>query len=130
MGVIGDMQRFQAFQLGQSIPDLAKNPAGGIATAGMGIGMGFGVAQQMGGTLGAAPRMGPPPLPQVTWYVAVNGQQQGPFSMEQLAGGGLTPQMLVWSPALAGWMPAGQVPELAAIFQRQAPPPPPPPLPK
>lgn len=132
IGVIGDMQKFQQYQMGQAIPEIAKNPAGGIATAGMGIGMGFGVGQHMAGmgatgALAAGPAA-PPPLPGAgaVWHVAANGQTQGPYTAAQLAAGGITATTLVWSPSLAGWTQAGQVPDLAAAFQRQVPPPPPP----
>lgn len=130
MGVIGDMQKFQQFQMGQAIPEIAKNPAGGVATAGMGIGLGFGVAQQYAQGFAApagGPAAPPPPPPPAGWHVAINGQTQGPFSPEQLASGGITPETLVWSAGMGGWTPAGQVPALAAIFRRAAPPPPPPP---
>ena len=137
MGVIGDMQRFQQFQMGQAIPEFAKNPSGGavggMAGAGMGLGMGIGMAQQMAGSgFGMAPapqqQHGPPPPPQAAQYhVTQNGQTQGPFSIEQLAAGGITPQTLVWSAGMSGWTPAAQVPALQAAFRRASPPPPPPP---
>lgn len=127
MGVIGDMQRFQQFQMGQSLPDLAKNPSGGLAGAAMGLGAGFGVAQQMAASaFGVAPPAAAPAAPSVVYHVAVNGQTQGPFTAEQLAASGVTPQTLVWSPNMAGWTPAGQVAALAAAFRRTTPPPPPP----
>jgi membrane protease subunit (stomatin/prohibitin family) len=133
MGVIGDMQKFQQFQMGQAIPEIAKNPAGGIATAGMGIGLGFGVAQQYAQGF-AAPAAGPamappPPPPAAAWHVTMNGQVQGPYAAEQLVSGGITPETLVWSAGMPGWTPAGQVPAFAALFRRNVPPPPPPPAP-
>lgn len=136
MGVIGDMNKFQQYQLGQAIGDAAKNPAGGGATEGLGLGMGFGMAAQMMQGLGraAAPATAaaPPPVPGgEVWHVAVNGQQQGPFSPDQLAGGisagQVTPTTLVWTAGMAAWTPAGQVPQLAGRFAAVPPPPPPPP---
>ena len=136
MGVIGDLQRFQQFQLGQAMLASAQNPGGGLAAAGVGFGMGAAMAGQMGGALAGPPAAAgpqgaptaPPPLPQAAvWHLAVNGQTQGPFDAAALsaaaARGQLTPATLVWSAALAGWTPAGQVPALAGLF---APPPPPP----
>lgn len=125
MGVIGDMGRYQQYQMGQAMPLAAQNPAGGVAGAGVGLGMGFAMAQQM------APAFGPsaPPAPTMTFHVAVNGQTQGPFTPQQLATSGVTPQTLVWAAGMAGWTPAGQVPELAGLFRRSVPPPPPPPAP-
>lgn len=138
MGVIGDMQKFQQFQMGQAIPEIAKNPAGGIATAGMGIGLGFGVAQQYTQGFGApgaapagmgAPMAPPPPPPPAGWHVAINGQTQGPYAAEQLAAAGITPETLVWTSGMAAWAPAGSVPALAAAFRRNSPPPLPPMMP-
>ncbi|HEY7727502.1 MAG TPA: SPFH domain-containing protein, partial [Candidatus Eisenbacteria bacterium] len=41
MGVLGDMNRYQQYQLGAAIPAAAVNPAGGLAAAGVGLGMGM-----------------------------------------------------------------------------------------
>ena len=132
MGIVGDMNRFQQFQTGQAITAAANNPAGGGAAEGMGLGMGFAMANRMAGTVGAAPGTAPaapPPVPSAAlWHVAVNGQQQGPFTAQQLAEGIAKGQIahdtLVWSPGMGDWAAAGQVPQLAGSFI--APPAPPP----
>ncbi|MCG8591222.1 MAG: SPFH domain-containing protein [Proteobacteria bacterium] len=132
MGVIGDLQRFQQYQLGQAMTAAAENPSGGGAAEGMGLGMGFAMANQMAqGLAGAAPALAPPPPPPapVAWHVAENGRTTGPFTVPQLAeaarAGTLTPASLVWAQGFAGWQPAGQVPALAGLFPPAAPPPPP-----
>lgn len=139
MGVLGDMQRYQQFQVAQAVTQAAQNPGGGAAGAGVGLGVGFAVANQMvrglnlGAQPGAAPPApAPPPPPTATmWHVTQNGQTHGPFSHEQLAQGiqqgQVTPQTLVWSAGMAAWTEAGQLPQLAAMFG--PPPPPPPPTP-
>ena len=131
MGIIGDMQRFQAYQLGQAIPDAASNPAGGLAGAGVGLGMGMAIAgPMMQNGLGGGPAPGgPPPAPPApAWHVAENGQAVGPFTMEQLAQaisqGRVSGATLVWTTGMAAWTQASQIPQLAGLFQ-QAPPPPP-----
>lgn len=133
MGVIGDMNKFQQYQMGQAIGDAANNPAGGGATEGLGLGMGFAMAGQMMQGLGkaTAPATSPPPLAGgEAWHVAVNGQSQGPFTAQQLAGGisagQVSPTTLVWTAGMAAWAPAGQVPQLANSFTAVPPPPPPP----
>lgn len=131
MGVIGDMGRFQQFQMGKAITAAAENPAGGGASEGMGLGMGFAMANQMvrgfGQSSGGA--MIPPPPPQSIWYVAVNGKSEGPFDMNQMSSGAqagqVTRSTLVWSPALGDWKPAAEVSDLAMIFGPPTPPPPP-----
>ncbi len=131
MNVVGDLARYQQFQIGAATPVAAANPAGGLAGAGVGLGMGMAYAQTVpgGGAPTAAPA-GPPPLPQLpSWYVAENGQS---FAVEQaalaeaIAGGRVGPQTLVWTAGLTGWQPAGAVPALAPLFQGPPPPPPPP----
>lgn len=51
-----------------------------------------------------------------SWYLAINGQQQGPFSQTRiqqgLASGLYTPDTLVWRQGFANWIAMGQVPEL------------------
>ncbi|MEX1098050.1 MAG: SPFH domain-containing protein [Planctomycetales bacterium] len=130
MGVIGDMQQFQQYQLGQAMLEAAGNPAGGGAAEGMGLGMGFAMAHRM---LGAAGGMGagaaPPPPPAAVWHLAVDGQTRGPFNSQQMAAGivsgEVTAATQVWSAGMSGWMPAGQVPQLAGYFASASPPPPP-----
>ena len=135
MDAIGDMAAYQSYQLGQAMPVAAANPAGGLAGAGVGLGMGLGIAQTMsapptqsGGTP-SAQTPPPPPQPAPNWHIAVNGQTQGPFTPEQIAGGIAAGQIrgdtLVWSAGMANWTGANQVPFFTALFQ-QAPPPPPP----
>ena len=67
--------------------------------------------------------------PQVQFYVAVNGQQAGPFdlaTLQQMARSGqLTRASLVWKQGMAAWDAAGQVAELSAAFAAVPPPIPP-----
>ncbi|MFQ5732398.1 MAG: SPFH domain-containing protein, partial [Planctomycetaceae bacterium] len=134
MGVIGDMGKFQQYQMGQAMLEAAENPAGGGATEGMGLGMGFAMANQMvqsgGMAMGGARTAAPPPPPMSAWHVAVNGQTQGPFNdqqmMEGIAAGRITRESQVWCNGMSGWTAAGQVPQLAAHFGAATPPPPPP----
>jgi membrane protease subunit (stomatin/prohibitin family) len=139
MGVIGDIGKYQQFQVGNAILAAAQNP-GGAAGAGVGLGAGFALAQQMmQGAPGAAPMqaapqpppgMPPPPPGGQVFHVSVGGQVQGPFSLAQLvagiAQGQLAASTFVWSPGMAAWSPAGQVPALAPHFNSPPPPPPPP----
>lgn len=138
MGVLGDMQQYQAFQIANSIPEAAANPAGGIAGAGLGVGMGMAMAGPlMNGVNGMMPSPPsapgaaappPPPPPARAWHLAQAGQSTGPFSDAQLVDairtGSLARDMMVWCAGMTSWTEAGRVPELAAFF-----PPEPPPLP-
>lgn len=139
MGILGDMNRFQQFQMGQALETAAANP-NGLAGSGMGMGMGFAMAGMMGqqpvmqpGQPAAPASPTPPPIPQAPkFFVAVNGAQTGPFEVaafsQGVAAGIYTGASLVWKEGMAAWTPAAQVPELAGCF---APPiPTPPPIPK
>ncbi len=134
MNVIGNMQQYQAYQMGNAMPIAAENPAGGLAGAGVGLGMGMAMANQMvpgmqpGGAIAAAP-----PPPPAAWHIAENGQTVGPFDLAGLTqaatAGRLTATTMVWSAGMAGWTAASQVPALANLFAPPPPvaPPPPPP---
>ncbi|QDU79163.1 SPFH domain / Band 7 family protein [Polystyrenella longa] len=135
MGVIGDMNQYQQFQMGKAMMAAADNPSGGGAAEGMGLGMGFAMANRMaqqpalGGNGGFG--MAPPPPPIAQWHIYMDGKQQGPVGLENLAGaiqaGNINKSTNVWSAGMDAWKPAGEVPALAAYFASGATPPPPPP---
>ena len=105
------------------------NPAGMMTGMMMGGAMGqqmAGMMQNMGQQMQGAMNT-PPPMPAVQYMVAANGQQAGPFNMQQLQQlvqqGQLTPQSYVWKQGMANWECAGAVAELAALFAAPTPPP-------
>lgn len=127
MGVIGDMDRYQKYQLGVSIPTAAANPAGGLAGAGVGLGMGMSIAQLQAPSRSPLPLI--PPTPEAdapVWHFTSGGRTYGPYSVAQLGqavgAGQLTSGSLVWAAGMESWVPMARVPRLAGLF---APPPPP-----
>lgn len=46
-----------------------------------------------------------------------NGQQAGPFSLDQLAQKAITPETLVWAQGMADWTPAWKVEELKTVLE-------------
>lgn len=46
-----------------------------------------------------------------------NGQQAGPFSMDQLVQKGISPETLVWKQGMADWTPAWKVEDLRAVLE-------------
>ena len=134
MGVIGNLQQYTQYQTANAIGDAAKQP-GGLAGSAAGIGAGFAMANQMAGAMNAAQappsaQAGPPPIPgKIEYFIAVDGKQQGPMSLEQLrdgiAGGSISRQTLCWKNGMAQWQPVESVPELAQSIANM-----PPPLPK
>jgi membrane protease subunit (stomatin/prohibitin family) len=129
MGVIGNLQAYTQFQAANALSDAAKNP-GGLGGAGVGLGAGYVMAQQMGQAMNPQSSGGgatPPPLPKETsFFIAVDGKQAGPFAhgqlQEQVGAGKLTRETLVWSEGMTQWSAAGKVPALASLFASVPPP--------
>lgn len=46
------------------------------------------------------------------YYIATNGQPEGPYTVEELASRRITPDTLVWNETFTNWLPAGDVDEL------------------
>ncbi|GAA0583905.1 SPFH domain-containing protein [Paractinoplanes ferrugineus] len=127
IGVVGNLDDYTRFQAANAMEDAANN-SGGAGEA-FGFGLGMAAAQKMTQPApppapGPAPA-GPPPLPSAEWFVGLNGQQQGPYEVSALAARGVTRDTLVWKNGMAGWVAAGQVPELASVFATVPPPLPP-----
>ncbi|MGZ3863245.1 MAG: SPFH domain-containing protein [Bacteroidia bacterium] len=126
MGIIGNLGAYTQFQTANAIDDAAKNGgAGGMMGAGLGMGMGMNMANQMNQSF--QNQQTPPPPPPVTQYfVAVNGAQTGPFTMQQLQTmaqtGQFTRQSQVWKQGMAAWGAAEAQAELAGIFSSMPPP--------
>ena len=137
MGVIGDLNKYMQFQAAESLT--ASGGGAGAAQTGAGLGMGMAMAQQMANAFqvghqppaapapapSAAPA--PPPVPQgPQYYVAVNGQQTGPFDdhalMAEIAAGRCDADTLVWAAGMPAWTAAKEVPALARHFQSAPPP--------
>jgi membrane protease subunit (stomatin/prohibitin family) len=129
MGVLGDLGQYTKFQTAEAIRDAAKNP-GGVAGVGVGLGAGLSMGQQMTGAMGVSNPAAPPPLPQaISFFMAYNGAQAGPFDLATLSSkvhdGSLTRSTLVWKQGMPNWVAAETVPELQQLFASL-----PPPLPK
>jgi GYF domain 2 len=102
--------------------------------------MGFGMGNQMAGmynqnqfnphqgTMNQGPQGPPPPPPLTQYFIAVNGQQQGPFDEASFRGmiqsGSVNKDTMVWKNGMIAWTAAGQVAELASLFMNTPPPPP------
>jgi membrane protease subunit (stomatin/prohibitin family) len=114
--VVGDLDAYRQYQLGRSTPVAAASPAGGLAAAGVGLGMGMAYTQ-------GTPAATTPPLP--GWHVAAQGRSVGPLEFAALAAeisaGRVSRETLVWTAGMAAWEPASKVTALQTLF--------PPPLP-
>ena len=125
-----------------ALGQMGANGAGNINFGGGGDGTGFNMAAMManmavGGVVGqniagamnnmmgnmnqaTQPGMTPPPIPKVSYHVAVNGQPTGPFDISALTqmvkAGQLTADSLVWKNGMAQWENAGKNDDLKNLF--------------
>lgn len=102
---------------------------GGLNPAGLMMGMGIGGAMgnQMGNMMTNINKT-PPPPPVLAYHISLNGQQSGPYNIEQLKqfaqSGQFTKNHHVWKEGMAGWELATNVQDLATVFSVVPPPPP------
>ncbi len=110
----------------------------GMNAAGMMTGMALGGAMgnQMAGMMNQMGQnihqnqQAPPPLPtSISYFIVLNGQQAGPFSMTELtqlvANNQLTKETYVWKAGMGNWEKAELVQELISLFAQVPPPLPP-----
>ena len=130
MAVVDDLNAYQSYQMGRSMPVAAENPAGGLAAAGVGLGMGMAYVNTAGP--GDSPQgpmaVVPPAPPEPQWHVSREGETLGPVPLSELrsdaAQGKLTPETWVWRAGMSEWVRASEAPELKDAFDRTPPPPP------
>ena len=105
------------------------NPAAMMAGIALGGAVGNNIAGTMNGMMGGVNQQVPPPIPTVTFHVAVNGQAAGPFDMNTLSqmanAGTFTKDSLVWKAGMPQWAKADTVVELKTLFANTMPPIPP-----
>lgn len=112
------------------------NPAAMMTGMMMGTAVGGGMTNMMGNMMQGLNQPQPPAPPQgviASYHISQNGQQAGPYTMNQLqqliSQGVLTPNTHVWKQGMGQWEIAMNVPEVASLFGNTPPPLPPPVLP-
>lgn len=130
MGIMGDLGKYSQYQAAEAMVAAANNPSGS-ASEGIGMGMGFAIAREMskGFNQPAIEKKtaSPPPIPaSISYYIAINGQQQGPFSQSQveqkIQAAEIKRTTLVWYAGLSEWTQAEQVSTLSNSFKHLPPP--------
>lgn len=109
----------------------AENESGSGAAfinAGLGLGASLNMGKQMGEQLTSNGNDVPPPIPtSISYYLAVNGQQQGPYSSQQIkdaiAQDANVLNLLAWKKGITGWQPLKTFEEFAANDSSECPPP-------
>jgi membrane protease subunit (stomatin/prohibitin family) len=131
MGILGNLSQYAQFQAANAMEQAARNGGG---NPGLEMGMGFVMAQQMGQMFNQqnpqSNQQTPPPIPGVAQYfIAVNGQQQGPYTQQVLQQmiqqGTLTRDTLIWKQGMGSWSKAGDVSDVSGLFGAVPPPLPP-----
>ncbi len=100
----------------------SMNPAGMMTGMAMGGVIGQNMAGMMNNMMSGInnPSQTPPPIPSGSYFVAVNGQQTGPFDTSALsnllANNQFGADSLVWKSGMSAWTKAGEVDELKPLF--------------
>ncbi|MBF0204572.1 MAG: SPFH domain-containing protein [Desulfamplus sp.] len=142
MGIVGNLDDYFKYQSANAMEIAAQNP-GGDASAGVGMGMGFAMANQMGEIMkkssGAETKpsstenrssLTPPPLPEtepeVEYYIANKGKKFGPLELNVIRHNikkeKIQPDTLIWRQGLEGWQKADTLIELSSAFESVPPP--------
>lgn len=56
----------------------------------------------------------------MTYFILINNQQQGPYTLDELRSRNITSATLVWREGMADWTPAWKVAELVSLFHADA----------
>ncbi len=106
MTILSDMDEYLRYKSAQGIG------SGGTASDMVGLGAGIAAASHLFQNEEKSGSSTPPPIPQELFYVAKNGQPNGPYSKERLRQmaqeGDLSPYDLVWQEGMREWERAGQ----------------------
>jgi len=136
LNIQGDVAKTAAESLGELGGAGAGSDGSGINPAGMMAGMmlggavGSGMAGMMGNMMQSVnqPAQSPPPPPNFQYFIALSGQQSGPFSLLQLQqmvqNGSLTKNHHVWKQGMSDWVLATEEQEVSKLFSSVPPPPP------
>ncbi|MGL4584022.1 MAG: SPFH domain-containing protein, partial [Flavobacterium sp.] len=134
-----DLNKLMQMKAAKAMEAAANNPSG-VAGAGVGMGAGFAMANQFGQAMAQGQTSTqqqaqqpvtntPPPIPGavvVSYFVALNGQQAGPFDLEGLkqmvSNGQLLRDTLVWKNGMANWDKAGNQGDLNDVWGQTPPP--------
>jgi membrane protease subunit (stomatin/prohibitin family) len=130
MGIVGNLGAYAQYQAANAMEEAAKNPNGGLAGAGLGAGLGMAIGGQVGNVFQnntVQGNDGPPPLPGVLpFFVAIDGKQAGPYTIDQLtqlaAAGTINQQSQVWKKGMPAWAAASTIPDLSTVFSNVPPP--------
>lgn len=123
------------YQLSRSFDVLEKaaNNENGMAGAAVGLGAGVGLGGVMGTitakTINTNSQLPDeiPPIPNVDYYLAIDGKQQGPFDRtaieQKIINNEIADNILIWKKGLKQWVKLGEMAEFQHLFEENFPPP-------
>ena len=123
------------YQMSRSFDVLEKAAENENGMVGAAVGLGAGVG--IGGVVGAmtAKTINTstqdtseiPPIPNVDYYLAINGKRQGPFNQnaieQKVDNGEITGNTLIWKKGLRQWEKLGDMEDFKHLFDDNCPPP-------
>lgn len=109
----------------------AENESGtgaAFINAGLGLGASLNIGKQMGESLMPDNGDVPPPIPtNISYFLAVNGKQQGPYNAQQIreaiAQDSSVLNLLAWKKGMTGWQPLKKFAEFTSPDNGECPPP-------
>ena len=119
--ITGNLDDNIKYQSGKAL----ENSEGSVSDM-VGMGAGLAMGQQMANSMNASSNNTPPPVPNQIpqYFVAIEGKQTGPFSLEEiekeLLSGHITKDTLLWTQGLKEWAKAGTL--LTENFMQTPPP--------
>ncbi len=128
-----DMQKLTQFKTAVSIDKAAENQNNSMGM-GLGMAMGFGVGGTMAETYQQSVKSqsftedskSPPPVPSNSYYIVIDGAQNGPFTIEHLtqlaSQGKFKRDTLAWKNGLIDWQKAELITDFSEIFSSIPPP--------
>ncbi len=121
-----NLDQLAKIKAAKAIEKAAENPSG-MAGAGVGMGMGYVMANQMGQLFNQQGNTGsPPPLPNSSFFIGVNGKQEGPFDLnalqQMITNGAWNGDTMVWTQGMAAWTKASEVEALKPLLGSVPPP--------
>lgn len=108
------------------LEEAAKNEsgiAGGLMSAGIGLGAGLNIGNQMNGVSShLSTNLTPPPIP-ILYYAIINNGQFGPGDYNQIkkfiVSGEIISTTLIWKQGLENWQPIDQFDEFINLFNTE-----------
>ena len=125
-----DYQMTRSFDV---LEKAAQNESGGVIGTAVGLGAGVGIGNVVGtmaaqsiNTNGTGNDV-PPPIPNVTYYLAINGVRQGPFDYatieSKILHGEISDKVLVWKRGMSEWAKITDHEDFLNFFNADCPPP-------